>query len=49
MMQDVHGKLNPGLSWQKQLSTWWRLFSPATWIPILRKTLVKYYIWSIGL
>jgi len=29
MMQDVNGKLNPGLSWQKQLSTRRRFFSPA--------------------
>jgi len=28
-MQDLHVKLNAGLSWQKQHST--RLFSPAKW------------------
>jgi hypothetical protein len=31
MMQDVQGKLNPGLTWQKQHSTRGRLFSPANW------------------
>jgi len=31
MMQDVHMKLNPGLSWQKQHSTRRELFSPANW------------------
>jgi hypothetical protein len=29
MMQDVYGKLNPGLPWQKQLSTGRKLFSAA--------------------
>jgi hypothetical protein len=29
MVLDVHVKLNPGLSWQKQHSTNRRLFSPA--------------------
>jgi len=28
-MQDIHGKLNPVLPWQKQGPT--RLFSPANW------------------
>jgi hypothetical protein len=30
-MQGVHGKLNPVLPWQKQLSARRRLFSPANW------------------
>jgi hypothetical protein len=29
MMQDVHVKLNPGLPWQKQLSTRRNFFLPA--------------------
>jgi hypothetical protein len=31
MVQDVHVTLNPGLPWQKQLSTARRLSSPADW------------------
>jgi hypothetical protein len=46
MMQDVHVKLNPELSWQNQHSTRRRLFSPANWtthygrdyVPVVRQT-----------
>jgi hypothetical protein len=31
IFQDVHVKLNPGLSWQKQHSTRRRLLLPAKW------------------
>ena len=31
MMQDVHVKLNPGLSWQKEYLAGRRFFSPANW------------------
>jgi hypothetical protein len=34
MMQDVHGKLNPGLPWHKQHSTKRKLFAPAKWTNI---------------
>jgi len=34
MMQDKHGKFNPGLPWKEQQSTRIRLFSPANWTSI---------------
>jgi hypothetical protein len=42
-MEDVRVKLNPGLPWQKLLSTRSKL------VLNLRKKLVKYYIWSMAL
>jgi hypothetical protein len=30
-MQDAHGKVNPELPWQKQLSTRRRIFAPVNW------------------
>jgi hypothetical protein len=48
MMQDVHVKLNPGLSSQKQHSTRRRLFTSKLDLNV-RKKLVKCYIWSIAL
>jgi hypothetical protein len=48
MMKGVHGKLNPGFPWEKQLSTVRRLFT-SKFDLILLKKLVKCYIWSIAL
>jgi len=46
MMQDIHGKLNPGLPWQKQHSTRRHFTSKLNLNP--RKKLVKCHIWSIA-
>jgi hypothetical protein len=47
-MQDVHVKLNPRLSWQKQHSTVRTLFTIKLDLNV-RKKPVKYYIWGIAL
>jgi len=46
MMQDVHGKLHPGLPWQKQHSIRSHFTSKLNLNP--RKKLVKCHIWSIA-
>jgi hypothetical protein len=48
-MRDVHGKLNPGLSWQKQHSTRMRLFSPPNCTSNLREQLVQCCIGNLAL
>jgi hypothetical protein len=48
MILDVHVKLNPELSWQRQHSTRRRLFTNKLDLN-LRKKLMKCYIWSIAL
>jgi hypothetical protein len=48
MMQDVHGKLIPGLLWQKQLSTRIKLFASKLDVNLKNK-LVMCYIWSTAL
>jgi len=47
-MKGVHGKLNPGFPWEKQLRTIGRLFTSKLDL-ILQKKLVKFYIWRIVL
>jgi len=47
-MKGVHGKLNPGFPCEKQVSTIRRLFTSKLDL-ILRKKLVKCYIWRIAL
>jgi hypothetical protein len=49
MMQNVHGKLNPGLLWQKQQSLRRRLFFTNKLDLNLRKKLVKWCNWSMAL
>jgi len=48
-MQDVHVKLHPKLSWQKQPSTKNKALFTAKLDLNLRKKLVNCYIWSITL
>jgi hypothetical protein len=48
MMQGVHAKLNPTVSWQKQHSTRRRLFNSKLDLNF-RKKLIKCYMWSIAL
>jgi hypothetical protein len=43
MIQDIHRKLNPGLSWQKQLS---RSLFTSKLDRNLRKKLVKCHVWN---
>ena len=52
MMQDVglYMKLNPGLPWQKQLSTRKGFFSfTSKYVLNLRKKLRNCYVWSVAL
>ena len=49
MKEDVRVKLNPGLPWQKLLSTRRRFFFTCTIDLNLRKKLVKCHIWSMAL
>jgi hypothetical protein len=48
MTQDTHGKLNPGLPWQKQHSTEEGFFSSKLELHVRKKS-VKCYIWSTAL